>query len=83
MQVICCVRDVKAEAFIAPFFSDSLGAAIRSFSDAVSDANCMISRHPEDFQFWKIGEFDSSTGAIDVVHQPVFLHNATEFIRNA
>lgn len=58
------VRDVKAEAFLQPFFSPSVGSAMRAFSDAVNDKACPFNKHPEDYQLYELGEYDDRSGLL-------------------
>jgi len=67
VYVMVSVRDAKTEAFGRPFFVQSDGQAIRSFDDEVnrSAEDNIMHHHPEDFQLFKIGTFDDSTGRVD------------------
>lgn len=63
---IVAVRDAALDGFGRPFFSPSLGAAVRSFSDEVSRnaADNLMFQHPEDYDLYHIGSFDDSTGEV-------------------
>lgn len=61
---IFSVWDLKTEAYMQPFFSQTIGSGIRAFTDAASEQTSMLSKHPGDFQLHCIGEFDDSTGKI-------------------
>lgn len=65
--VICAVKDLAADSFNRPFFTQSLGIALRSFGDEViRDApDNAMNRHPEHFVLYKLGEFDDATGLFD------------------
>lgn len=56
------VYDKKAAAFsnLHPFSSD--GLAVRDFTDAVREKDTALSKHPEDYSLWYIGEFDQVKG---------------------
>ncbi|WNK14942.1 MAG: nonstructural protein [Microvirus sp.] len=61
---ILSVRDSKAEIFGRPFFTNTLGTAIRSFDDEVNrhtEGNIMA-EHPEDFSLWHLGSFEDNDG---------------------
>lgn len=58
------VLDAKVGSFAAPFFMRSSAEALRAFHVAASDRESMISKHPEDFSLYLIGEFDDDTGAL-------------------
>jgi len=58
--------DRASEAFSPPFAAPHSGVAIRSFQDAVNNPNkdSDLCNHPDDFDLYEIGEFDSSTGLL-------------------
>lgn len=56
------VWDVKAEAFMRPFFAVTAGSAIRGFSDAVNAPDSEIAKHPEDYTLFEVGTFDDHSG---------------------
>ena len=77
------VYDSKAEAYLAPFFTQSRGLALRSFTDAVNTKDHSFNRYPSDFTLFEIGEFDEEAGRL-VPHQAlVSLGVAVEFLRPA
>lgn len=60
------VYDIKAEAYLPPFFVPTLGMALRAFKDcAVSDSH-QFGKNPEDYVLYEIGHFDDHTG--ELVH---------------
>lgn len=62
---VFAVRDTKAQAFLQPFYSPSVGSALRAFSDAVNDGQCPFNKHPEDYILYEIGSYDDATAALD------------------
>lgn len=64
---VLAVRDRAIDAYGQPFFSSSVGGAVRSFSDEVNRAgeNNQLNKHPEDFDLFLLGEFDDNTGEFD------------------
>lgn len=63
-HVVFSVRDSKSALFGQPFFSNSVGSAIRAFDDEVNrahDGNTMF-HHPEDFTLYELGVYDDHTG---------------------
>lgn len=71
---VFAVRDTKAQAFLQPFYSPSVGSAMRAFSDAVNDKSCPFNKHPEDYLLYEIGTYDDSTAVLsplDVVRLQV------------
>lgn len=77
LKVFCCY-DSKAEAYMQPFFMNSRGEAIRSWIDVVNDGKSAISRYPTDFTLFEIGEFDDSTGQVQMHSSYVSLGVAIE-----
>jgi hypothetical protein len=64
------IFDTAAKAYTTPFFMHNDGLAIRAFQDNVNaEQENNISKHPDQFTLFKIGEFDDATGEIktDVV----------------
>lgn len=61
---IFAIRDRAADLYGQPFYTQSTGIAIRSFTDEVNrdDPNNNLAKHPEDFDLFSLGEFDDNTG---------------------
>ncbi len=57
--------DMKAEAFITPFFLHNENMAKRAIYDASSMDTHMFSKHPEDYALYHLGEFDDSNGMVE------------------
>lgn len=63
---VVAVLDAAVGGYSRPFFTPSIGAAVRSFIDEVNrqaDDNQM-SKHPQDFSLYHLGSFDDSTGEL-------------------
>lgn len=63
------IRDAKTASFGNPIVFQARGQAIRSVSDEVNRRNSgeqstTLQQHPEDFELFEIGEFDTDTGLI-------------------
>lgn len=58
------VFDSKAEAFLRPFFAETEGLALRSFTDAVQDPQSPMSKHTADYTLYRVGEYDQVTGIL-------------------
>lgn len=62
---IYSIYDKAAKAFTQPFFMHNKGLAIRAFSDNVnSEQENNISKHPEQFLLYEMGQWDDVTGVI-------------------
>lgn len=62
--LLCSVYDSKVSAYAPPFPAKTRGEAIRIFSDAVRDPSTLLSKHPEDYRLFLLGEFDDNSGHI-------------------
>lgn len=73
--VIISIRDEKAEAFGRPFFSTTIGTAIRSFTDEVNrsaEDNAWY-RHAADYTMYELGTFDDFDGSFKLLSTPKML----------
>lgn len=71
------IYDVKADAYLQPFFLPAVGLALRAFEELVADQNQPIGRHPTDFSLFHFGHFDDGTGKFDLYEAPEFIVNGT------
>ena len=76
------IHDVKASTFGQPFFAVNKGIAVRMFADLVGDKQSMVSKHPDDFKLYLLGDFDDNSGGLSPLAQPEFLHSASEFVNS-
>lgn len=76
------VYDSKSLAYLQPFFSESTGAAVRAFSDAVNDNSCPIAKHPGDYQLYELGSFNNSNGEFVSLSPTRLLGNGLDFVNN-
>lgn len=72
---IFAVRDRQGESFAAPMFIPMPGQALRSFSDEINRqaADNPLYAHPDDFDLYQLGEFNTDTGRFDCPSDPVLL----------
>lgn len=72
IYAVVSVRDTMADAFGRPIFTQSVGVAIRSFSDEVNrvDVQNEMNKHPEDFELFELGTFDDNTGRFVLYDKP-------------
>lgn len=72
------VFDSKLAMYDFPFYFSSDAAAIRGFGDEVNNPQSQKPwcRHPEDYQLFKIGEFDNDLGQL-VAKAPLALVTAS------
>ena len=65
--------------FSQPFFSISVGSALRSFQNIVNDQSSIVYHHPADFKLYKVGSFDDSKGILNALVVPEFVASASEY----
>lgn len=58
------IQDAKVGTFSPPQFFRSAGEAMRVIGDTLASGESMLSKHPEDFSLFEVGEFDDQTSAI-------------------
>ena len=79
MKKIFTVYDSKAEAYLQPFFLDTVGMAIRAVSDCVNDVNHNFCRHAEDYTLFELGSYVESKGVFELHASPVSIGKLQEF----
>ena len=75
ISVIVSVKDSAAEAFGRPMYLQSIGVAIRSFTDEVNreDKDNQLFNHPDDFDLYELGVFDDSIGKYELRENPTVI----------
>lgn len=62
LMIMCCVRDRGTDSFGNPFSVVAVGQAVRGFSDEINKAGSDLNRHPEDYDLYHLGTYDTDTG---------------------
>lgn len=70
---VVSVRDRAIDAFMNPFVAPAIGAAERSFRDEVNRPESPMYSHPEDYDLYLLGQFDSDKGVFDQGSGPTML----------
>nr|QJB20094.1 MAG: nonstructural protein [Microvirus sp.] len=73
---IFTIRDSKGECYNTPFFQKTTGEAERSFRELVNDQKSMVSKYPDDFDLYMVGEYNDQTGVIEPMDTPLHLVKA-------
>lgn len=74
---VYCIRDRKT-GFMSPNVDMNNVSAIRNFEHACMRDDSLFYSHPEDYELYKLGEFDTDSGVITAsVEQPEFLVSAS------
>ena len=61
---IYTIFDQASGAYMRPFYAQSDGQALRSFTDIAQDADHEIGKHPEDYSLFRIGTYDDNKGEL-------------------
>ena len=78
---VLTVFDEKAQAFLQPFFMDTIGMAERAIRDCLDDPEHNFSKHTSDFTLFTIGLFDNTTGQFTELEKTP-LGNLVEYKQN-
>lgn len=78
---IFAVRDSAVEAFLQPFFSPTLGSAIRSITEVVNDPQHTFAKNPTDYALWEIGSFDDASGRLEPIEPIQMLAPLSELVK--
>lgn len=65
MTKVFSVYDNKAEAFMQPFFADTVGLALRAFQQNTENKDSVLNKYPNDFVLYEIGQFNDITGELE------------------
>lgn len=80
---IATVHDVKTGVYHKPQFLINQAHAVRIFGDLVNNSNNdnnEISKHPEDYTLFHIGDWDDNTAKIKLLKSPKSLGNGIDFV---
>lgn len=76
---IFSVFDSKAGAFVQPFFSQSVGTAVRDFESACNEEGSNFARYGGDYTLFHLGTFDQNIGKFEILETPANLGLAITF----
>jgi len=64
------VFDVKSEVYSQPIAAPSINTMGRILGDVLAEGQHAYAKHPEDYVLFHLGEFDDSTGQLDLLPAP-------------
>lgn len=76
---VLTVYDSKAEAFLPPFYMRTTAEALRAFESTCNDPESNMSRYPEDYTLFEIGEWDDNKGQVSMYEAHKSLGLAIEY----
>lgn len=69
--MVFALRDRQSAVFQLPMCVPAFGPLVRELTDAVNDErNGMLYKHPEDYQLYRLGDFDDNTGVFSCEKLP-------------
>lgn len=74
------VYDVKAKAYMQPFFAANAAVAFRSCEKAASNPQSPFASFPSDFHLFCLADFDDVTGILTPRSAPDSLGNFIQFL---
>lgn len=81
-MVVCAVRDSGVDAFMTPFFCRHVGEAVRGFSDeANSSEPNMVTKHPDDYELFHLGFWESHDASFELLPKPVSLMRGKDAVK--
>lgn len=80
-QLLFSIRDTKGDMFNNPFPQLTKAEAIRTFTELSNDPQSRISKHPEDYDMYYLGTYDTVTGKIDSLDSPEHILKAINTIK--
>lgn len=81
-QKVFSVYDLKACAFMQPFFSVNSGSAMRAFGDVlVKEPGSVMAMHPEDYQLFELGTYDDNSGSLGSIVPAKMLCSLSDFVQ--
>lgn len=72
------IRDSKAEVYNMPFYQKTMGEAERSFRQAAMDEKTTLSKYPEDYDLYYLGEYDDNSGKLIPKDTPEHIMKAVD-----
>jgi len=76
------IRDAKCEIFHPPWYAKTHGEAERIFAQSVNDEKTMLSKFPEDFDLYFVGEYDETSGVFRSLDTPQHQLKAVQLKRS-
>jgi len=63
---VFAIFDSKVQVFSPPQFARTTGEMVRTVCDTLASGESMLSRHPEDFALYDLGQYDDATAAFEL-----------------
>lgn len=80
-QLLFSIRDSKGDFFNQPFPQLTKAEALRTFAELANDPQSRIAKHPEDYDMYYLGTYDTITGLIDALKSPEHIQKALHCVK--
>jgi hypothetical protein len=82
MKTIYALKDTAVQAFNTPMFMRSQGEMLRALQDEVNTdkTKSALAAHPEDYELYRLGEYNEDTGAITPEQPAVLIARAKDLL---
>jgi hypothetical protein len=77
---VCAVKDRAVDAFNRPLYVPTIGVAIRSFTDECNKKDSELNIHPEDYDFYELGQWDDQTAVFIPLEVPRVIARAQDIV---
>jgi hypothetical protein len=77
---VCAVKDRAVDAFNRPLYVPTVGVAIRSFNDECNKKDSELNAHPEDYDFYELGQWDDQTAIYTPLDVPRVIARAQDIV---
>lgn len=77
---IFAIFDVKAAAYLRPFYSQTAGTATREWAMAIADPKSSFALYPADYHLAYLGEFDDNHGVFNTA-KPEIVTTASALVQ--
>lgn len=65
MQKLFSIYDKKGQVYSNPSFFPNKSVALRALGELVNDGQSSVSKYPNDFNVWVVGEWDDQKGELN------------------
>lgn len=80
IQKVYSIRDAKGDVYNQPWYKNTHGEAERDFTLICKNPESMISKFPEDYDLYYLGEYDSKNGIFHSLDTPQHMIKAIAVI---
>jgi len=74
------VYDIKARAYLPPFFLPRREMAARIFGECINSKDHQFGRHPADYTLFHLGTYDDENASIELQHAPHSMGAGVEYL---